>query len=200
MRDGTNGVHGKHCNCTCDICVRSIPGVCMARCGIFQGLIDIWTSILCPTKLDAIFHDLKCLEGQCDFCGIDMLVTYPIEKDIGNEKLMSGKCYEKVVHGRTKVGSKNKVLKLHFKETTTTQFWPTLNPSCVSSFCTILWLVFKKSNIEFAWRLSLVKVSCLLWILQKITLLWGHKWNKTNQWCYFRKGLHVLFPKTNFLI
>jgi hypothetical protein len=45
-----------------------------------------------------------------------------------------------------------------------------------------------------------VKVSCLLWILQKITLLWGHKWNKTNQWRYFRKGLHVLFPKTNFLI
>ncbi len=34
----------------------------------------MWTSILCPTKLDAIFHDLKCLEGQCNFCGIDMLL------------------------------------------------------------------------------------------------------------------------------
>jgi hypothetical protein len=41
-----------------------------------------------------------------------MLMTCPIEKDIGNEKLMNWKCYEKVVHGKTRVGAENKVLML----------------------------------------------------------------------------------------
>jgi hypothetical protein len=72
----------------------------------------MWTSILCPTKPNAIFHDLKCLERQCSLCGTNVLMTYPIEKDIGNEKLMSWKCYEKVVHGKTRVEAKNKVLML----------------------------------------------------------------------------------------
>jgi hypothetical protein len=41
MWDGTNGVHGKHCNYTYDICVGSIPSVCIARCGVFQGSTNI---------------------------------------------------------------------------------------------------------------------------------------------------------------
>jgi hypothetical protein len=63
--------------------------MCIVRCGIFQGLNNMWTSILCPTKLDAIFHDLKCLERQCDFCGTNMFMTCFIEEDIRSEKLMS---------------------------------------------------------------------------------------------------------------
>jgi hypothetical protein len=35
---------------------------------------------------------------------------------------MTWKCYEKVVHGRIKVGVGNKVLKLQYKETTTIEF------------------------------------------------------------------------------
>jgi hypothetical protein len=45
-----------------------------------------------------------------------------------------------------------------------------------------------------------MQISCLLWILQKITLLWGHKRNKTSQRRYFKKGLHVLFPQIFFYI
>jgi hypothetical protein len=63
------------------------------------------TSILCPKKPNAIFHDLKCLEGQCNLCGIDVFMTCLIEKDIGSEELMSWECYEKVVHGKTIVGA-----------------------------------------------------------------------------------------------
>jgi hypothetical protein len=64
----------------------------------FQGLIDMWTSIMCPTTRDSTFHDFKCLQGECFDCGIDMLVTCPIEEDNASDKLMKWKCYEKVLH------------------------------------------------------------------------------------------------------
>jgi len=64
----------------------------------FQGLINMWTSIMCPTTRD--FHDLKCLQGECLDCGIDMLVTCPTQEDSANDKLMKWKCYEKIVRGK----------------------------------------------------------------------------------------------------
>jgi hypothetical protein len=51
---------------------------------------------------------------------------------------MTWKCYEKVVHGRTRVGVDNKVLKLQYKETITIDFFPTLSQNCINLCCTIL--------------------------------------------------------------
>ncbi len=67
----------------------------------FQGLIDMWTSIICPTTRDSTFHDFKCLQGEFFDCGIDMLVICPIRKDNVSDKLMKWKCYEKVLHQKT---------------------------------------------------------------------------------------------------
>jgi hypothetical protein len=71
----------------------------------------MWTSILCPES-DSTIHDLKCLKGECDHCGIDMLITCLNEKGKRSEKMVSWKCYEKVIHGQTRASLDNIVLKL----------------------------------------------------------------------------------------
>jgi hypothetical protein len=106
------GVHGEHCNCTYDVCVGSISSTCMVGCTKFYGLTNMQMSILCPTLEESIFHSLKCLEGKCDNYGIDMFITCLIKEEKSNNKLMRWKCYEKVIHGRTKAGVDNKVLRL----------------------------------------------------------------------------------------
>lgn len=78
--------------------------------------MDMWTSILCLIN-DFTFHDLKCLKGECDHCGIDMLITCPNEKDKTSEKMVSWKCYKKVIHGKTRACLDNMGLRLQYKET-----------------------------------------------------------------------------------
>jgi hypothetical protein len=94
LKDGFNnmckeskGVHGKICNCVC--VASSTPSICKVGCSTFQGLIDMWMSILCPTKNSNAFHDLKCLKGECGNCGVDMLIICPKEEDWKSEKIMS---------------------------------------------------------------------------------------------------------------
>lgn len=60
----------------------------------------MWTFILCPI-IDSEKHNSTCFEGRCSECGIDALVTCPLEEDATCEKLMKWKCYEIVVHGKT---------------------------------------------------------------------------------------------------
>jgi len=72
------GVHGEHCSYTCDVYVGFTASTCMAGCTKFYGLTNMWMSILCPTLEESTFHSLKCLEGKCDNCGIDMFITCPI--------------------------------------------------------------------------------------------------------------------------
>jgi hypothetical protein len=71
---------------------------------------------------DSTFHDLKCLQGEYPNYGINMLITCPNEEDNASHKLMKWKCCEKVVHGKTKVGLDNKILRLQYKETITQVF------------------------------------------------------------------------------
>jgi len=90
MCSESKGVHGKICNCECDVCVaNSTPSIRKAGCSTFQGLIDMWMSILCPTKNCNAFNDLKCLKGECKSYAIDMLITCPKEEDRRTEKIMS---------------------------------------------------------------------------------------------------------------
>jgi hypothetical protein len=71
----------------------------------------------------------KYLQGECLNCGIDMLVTCLIEEDIASDKLMKWKCYVKIVHGKTRASLDNKVLKLHYKETTMQVFLSCIKPT-----------------------------------------------------------------------
>ncbi len=119
MWSENKGVHGKDCSCDRDVCTdNSTPSICKAGCTTFQGLIDMWIFVLCPVENETTFHDLKCLKGECDNCGINMLLTCLTEQEKMNEKIMRWKCYEKFVHGKTR-GLDNKVLRLQYKGTTT---------------------------------------------------------------------------------
>jgi hypothetical protein len=116
----SKGVHGKNYNCECDVCVASsTPSICKVGCSTFQGLIDMWMSILCPIEISYAFHDLKCLKGECKNCGINMLITCLEEEDWRSEKIMRWKSYEKKFHGKAHSCLDNKVLKFQYKETTT---------------------------------------------------------------------------------
>jgi len=72
---------------------------------------------LCPIG-DATFHDPKCLMGNYEQCGIDQLITCPQEEYKRSQNLMSWKCYEKVIHGKTRASQNNMILWLQYKETT----------------------------------------------------------------------------------
>ncbi len=109
--------HGEHCSCICDVCVGST-----SSCTKFYGLINMCMPVLCLASKESTFHSLKCLEGKCDSCGIDMLITYPIEEEKLNNKLMTWKYYEKVVHGKTRVGVDNKILRLQYKKPIIAEF------------------------------------------------------------------------------
>jgi hypothetical protein len=87
----------------------------------------MWTSTLCPIG-DATFHDPKCLMGNYEQCGIDQLITCLQEEDKRSQNLMSWKCYEKVNHGKTRVGLDNMILWLQYKETIVANFFTYLRP------------------------------------------------------------------------
>ncbi len=81
----------------------------------------MWVFILCLAK-DGTFHNLRCLKGECEDCVINMFMTYHGEENKNNEKLMSWKCYHKVVHGKIGARLDNMVLRLQYKETTPKEF------------------------------------------------------------------------------
>ncbi len=62
----------------------------------------MWSSILCLLEPDYIWHNLTCLKGECPYCGIDMFMTCPFEKDKHLAFHMQWECYELVVHGKTR--------------------------------------------------------------------------------------------------
>jgi hypothetical protein len=74
-----------YCSYNCDVCGNRILGICVANYIAFQGLTDMWTSIL-SLGSNSTFHDLKCLKRECDNCGIEMSITYLDEEDKRNEK------------------------------------------------------------------------------------------------------------------
>jgi hypothetical protein len=87
MQGESKGIHGKHCICEYDVCCSSTLGMCKAISTTFQDLIDMWTSLLCPLG-HSTFHNLACLKGECEDCGIDMLVIYHGEEDKRSVKMM----------------------------------------------------------------------------------------------------------------
>jgi hypothetical protein len=61
-------VHGKDCDCRCDVCDGGAPGNCKADCTHFGRLTNLWMSVLCPIAEDG-WYKLDCLMGKCDVCG-----------------------------------------------------------------------------------------------------------------------------------
>jgi hypothetical protein len=102
-------VHGKMCNCNCDIYYSKTLGHWIAKRVQFSGLTNMWTLSLCPME-DFKWHNPCCLKGECLNCGVDMLMTCPIKENKHLAHNMQWKCYELVIHGKMWARNPNKVL------------------------------------------------------------------------------------------
>ncbi len=111
MHITTKGIHGKDCNYSCDVYSSVILGQCIVNLCQLLGTTNMWTYIL-YLAIDLEKHNFACLEGRCNECGIDAIVTCPLEEDATCEKLMKWKCYVVVFHGKTLVTKDCKMLKL----------------------------------------------------------------------------------------
>jgi hypothetical protein len=127
MRMALRGVHGKHYECNCDMCTNANSVLCMVEKCTFYGLIDFWTSVLCPLD-DVTWHQQLCLKGDCEDYGVDMLFICPLKEDANLTSLMQWNCYQKVLHGKTHVGKDNFVLHLQYKELIAKVFLDYLQP------------------------------------------------------------------------
>ena len=125
MRTTNKGIHGRHCGCVCEVCVSPVTvqssgvdrgSTCHADLCHFTGVTDMWHSVLCPVKEDG-WHARKCIKGECDFCGVDMLQLCPREMDDSIPLMVQWHNFEKVVHGRTRAGKENKVLRMMYQST-----------------------------------------------------------------------------------
>jgi hypothetical protein len=96
MRTTSKGVHGRMCNCNYDIYYSEALGHCIAEQVQFFGLINMWALNLCPME-DSIWHNPRCLKGECLNCGVDMLITCPIEENKHLTLYMQWKCYALVM-------------------------------------------------------------------------------------------------------
>jgi hypothetical protein len=72
----------------------------------------MWSSNLCPSEPNSIWRNLVCLKGECLDYGTNMLMTCLFEKDKHLALHMQWKCYELMVHGKTRAGKDKKVLQL----------------------------------------------------------------------------------------
>lgn len=75
---------------------------------------DLWQMALCPIEAGQEWHDLKCIRGECERCGVHLIPVCDSEADPANEKLMDWRHFEKVVVGKTKQGEPKKVLRLEY--------------------------------------------------------------------------------------
>ncbi len=117
------GVHGTQSMCAFDICsINIVLRECITNKCQFNGVTNMWNSILCLVD-ESPWHNLSCLKVTCVQCGINMLMTCPIEEDATcSQLLMQWKCCELVLHGKTKSSKDNKVLQLQYKETKPIEF------------------------------------------------------------------------------
>jgi hypothetical protein len=112
MCSGSKGLHGQNCICDCDVCFNVILGdKCQAKKCQFVGLTNMWDSILCLVE-NLAWHNPNCVKGNCNECEINMLMTCPMEENNTSTSLMYWKCYELVIHGKTRARKDNKVLRL----------------------------------------------------------------------------------------
>lgn len=125
MRSATKGIHGRHCDCLCDVCLCpptmeptavSRPSSCHADLSHFTGLTDMWHSVVCPVTADG-WHAQKCLKGECDLCGVEMLHICPREMETDLPLMVQWHNFEMVVHGRTRSGKENKVPRMMYQTT-----------------------------------------------------------------------------------
>ena len=122
LKDGFNAmrrgsVH-KNCQCPCQLC-RPEPGVqqCMAAHATFTGVTALCETVLCPKDKAEEYHNLGCIQGSCELCGVSTLRICPQELSMSSDAVVSWRRFEKVFVGRGDDGGDQHALRLEYKMT-----------------------------------------------------------------------------------
>jgi hypothetical protein len=71
----------------------------------------------------SVWHDMRCIRGECDLCGFHRIPLCENEFDPSNKKLFEWRRFEMVFTGvKTKAGAPKKVVRLEYKHTTARAF------------------------------------------------------------------------------
>ena len=85
---------------------------------VFEHLDDIINTTLCTKGEENSFHLRKCINRECESCGVDKLDLMNEEKDVRPEApLVSWQKFEYVTIGQTQEGKEKRKLQLVRKET-----------------------------------------------------------------------------------
>jgi hypothetical protein len=128
MRDRMLGAHRQHTNsCLCSVC--QPPGSngseeCLAHQMVFKGTTALWESCVCPKEELDLWHDRKCLLGECLNCGVEIkLLLCPSELDMESTATIKWRRFEKTEVGMNNdTGLPRLILQEAYKETTPTEF------------------------------------------------------------------------------
>lgn len=113
MRSSVFGLHGKACQCQCNICKDN--GGCKAPKNPIKSVTALLDSILCPKSDTSTFHALACLSGQCKRCGPAKLDFCAAEAAFNAKKIVV-KIFEDLEVGTARDGKKKKRKVLSHKE------------------------------------------------------------------------------------
>ena len=194
MQIGPRGVHGKDCDCRCNICDGGVLGNCKADCAHFGRLSDIRMSILCSIAKDG-WYKLDYLMGKCNDYGQDMLMTCLMELSHKSNKLVQWNCYQKVAVGKTKGGRDYKVLWLQHKPTLTWQYLQYMRPR-LTRFITHNFIVQWQTK-QYRVCLATFPLASILSIVQFVENYSFVEWNEIQE-MYFSSMqvtilVHVLY-------
>jgi hypothetical protein len=74
------------CGCECvEVCnmqgheTNQSTYMCTTYHATFNGLTELWTSVLCPKPKLSLWHAKRCLAGACPNCGVKTLRVCPEE-------------------------------------------------------------------------------------------------------------------------
>lgn len=128
MRDRMLGVHREHINlCVCPVCqpARSDGSEgCLAHLSVYKGTTALWESCVCPKEELDLWHDRKCLLGECGNCGVDRKLMFcPNELDMETTDTFKWRRFEKTEVGvNNETGLPRLILQEAYKETTPPEF------------------------------------------------------------------------------
>jgi hypothetical protein len=55
--------------------------VCVGNLTTYPSLTSLWESVVCPYKEFLEWNARECLFGECEMCGVENLLVYPIEEE-----------------------------------------------------------------------------------------------------------------------
>jgi hypothetical protein len=98
------------------VCSHEDGARCAASNTVYKGLTDFWQGIVCPKGEFEEWHDLHCLFGTCDDCGVKLLPSCDDEVDNPNGVLIEWQRFA-LEQTTSKKGKVSKKLTLVYKKT-----------------------------------------------------------------------------------